>query len=226
MANRDSNRGMCCHPCRWKYAVVEELRPGQYMPLAEDDRGTYIFNSKDLCMVEHIPKMIESGIASFKIEGRMKGINYLASTVKIYREAIDAYYKNPVKYITKAEWIHELSKISNRDYCTGFYLGYHPKDIMKYDQTKSSTGYTFIGKVLNSNGRGKVDIEVRNKIFVSDIVEILVRKGPARPDKISRIFKKDGQILSLAQPGEIVTIELNQSCAPNSLIRRVEVIRH
>ncbi|MBW2620417.1 MAG: U32 family peptidase, partial [Deltaproteobacteria bacterium] len=94
MSNRDSNQGLCSQPCRWKYSIVEELRPGQYMPIAEDDQGSYIFNSKDLCMIEHIPAIVESGIVSLKIEGRMRGINYLASTVKVYREAIDAYYKN------------------------------------------------------------------------------------------------------------------------------------
>ena len=122
MANRHSNRGMCTHPCRWKYAIVEETRAGQYMPIAEDDRGTYIFNSKDLCTIEHIPAMINSGVSALKIEGRMKGINYLASVVKVYREAIDRYVQDPAEYSISPEWLIELAKINHRGYCTGFYF--------------------------------------------------------------------------------------------------------
>jgi len=125
MAKRHSNRGMCIHPCRWKYALMEETRAGQYMPIAEDDRGTYIFNSKDLCMIEHMPAMIESGVSALKIEGRMKGINYLASVVKVYREAIDRYFQDPEGYSARPEWLIELAKISNRGYCTGFSLTVH-----------------------------------------------------------------------------------------------------
>ncbi|MBW2201393.1 MAG: U32 family peptidase, partial [Deltaproteobacteria bacterium] len=123
MANRDSNRGMCAHPCRWRYAVVEELRPGQYLPLTEDDRGSYIFSSKDLCMIGHIPDMIRAGICALKIEGRMKGIHYLAAVVKAYREAIDAYYNHSEAYVVTEEWTKELSSINHRGYCTGFYFG-------------------------------------------------------------------------------------------------------
>src|SRR5210317_748326 len=122
MANRHSNRGMCAHPCRWKYALVEELRDGEYMPIAEDDRGTYIFNSKDLCMIEHIPAMIDSGVSALKIEGRMKGINYLATVVKVYREAIDQYYQDPMGYAVQPAWLVELTRIDHRGFCSGFYF--------------------------------------------------------------------------------------------------------
>jgi putative protease len=178
MTKRDSNRGMCSHPCRWKYFAVEELRPGEYLPIFEDDRGSYIFNSKDLCMIEHIPELMESGIASFKIEGRMKGINYLASTVKVYREAIDAYYDDPSKYHTKKEWIEELASINNRDYCSGFYFGDPDQVAPNYVNHKPLIGHLFVGKVIKRSGKMRMDIEVRNKIFKGDLVEVVGQKGP------------------------------------------------
>ncbi len=221
MANRDSNRGMCAHSCRWKYAVVEELRPGQYMPIAEDDRGSYIFNSKDLCMIEHIPEMIESGIHSLKIEGRMRGINSLASTAKVYREAIDAYFENPAKYRVKKDWIDELGSISHRGYCTGFYFG-DPSQISPSYENKKKPSHTFVGKVTENAALLGTKIEVNNKIFKGDVVEVLSRKGPAKQDKINAIFDQDGQSLLFAQPGSKVTIALNNDYAPYDLIRRVD----
>ncbi|MBW1820362.1 MAG: U32 family peptidase [Deltaproteobacteria bacterium] len=224
MSNRDSNRGMCTHPCRWKYAVVEELRPDKYYPLTEDDRGSYIFNSSDLCMIEHIPKIIESGIDSFKIEGRMKSINYLASTVKVYREAIDSYYASPEDYETKAGWIKELASINNRGYCTGFYFGDPDQILPNYAKQKPLEGHLFIGKVIEKKGRSLSYIEVRNKIFKDDDVEVLGRKGPVVKDKIIDIIDTDGESVSFAQPGSMVTVLLNNEYLPNDLIRRVEII--
>ena len=221
MSNRDSNRGMCAHSCRWKYAVVEELRPGQYMPIAEDDRGSYIFNSKDLCMIEHIPEMIESGIHSLKIEGRMRGINYLASTAKVYREAIDAYFENPAKYRVKKDWIDELGRISHRGYCTGFYFGDPSRTSPSYEN-KKKPNHTFVGKVTENAALLGTKIEVHNKIFKGDVIEVLSRKGPAKQDKINVIFDQDGQSLLFAQPGSKVTIALNNNYAPYDLIRRVD----
>ncbi|MBW2366874.1 MAG: U32 family peptidase, partial [Deltaproteobacteria bacterium] len=122
MTQRDSNRGMCSHPCRWQYAVVEQRRPEKYFPVAEDTHGTYVFNSQDLCMLSHIPEMVAAGIDSLKIEGRMKSVHYVAATVKTYREAIDAFYDNPQTYQVDKRWVAELSGISHRLYCTGFYF--------------------------------------------------------------------------------------------------------
>lgn len=221
LANRDGNRGMCTQSCRWKYAVVEELRPNQYMPIAEDDRGSYIFNSRDLCMIEHIPEMVESGIVSFKIEGRMKGINYLASAVKVYREAIDDYSKNPAGYGVKKDWLEELGRISHRSYCTGFYFD-DPDQISPAYEGKKNGGLTFIGKITDNIEQHSVNIEVRNKIFKGDVIEVLRRKGPSRQDKINVILNQDGQSISFAQPGSKVTVALNDSYAPNDLIRRAE----
>jgi len=223
MANRASNHGECAQPCRWKYALVEECRPGKYFPFAEDNRGTYIFNSRDLCMIENIPEMIESGIASLKIEGRMKGINYLASTVKVYREAIDAYFKNPLGYRVNKDWLEELDRINHRGYCTGFYFG-DPEQISPFYPNKTYTDQTFIGKVIDNTGRIGVNIEVRNKFFKGENIEIMRRKGPSIQDKISDIFDEKGRSLAFAQPGSTVAIILSQDCSPYDLIRRIEKV--
>ena len=221
MSNRDSNQGLCSHPCRWKYHVVEELRPDEYMPIAEDKRGSYIFNSKDLCMIEHIPEIITSGITSLKIEGRMKSISYLASTVKTYREAIDMYFDNSVEYRTKKEWIEELAGINNRGYSTGFYFN-------KPEQTKpnASDSIYFTDKLFVGKGIKKADdlrtlIEVRNKIFKGDSVEIIGKKDPARHDKICEIFDDTGQSVPFAQPGSLVTVVFNKSCSKNDIVRKI-----
>ena len=223
MANRASNQGLCSHPCRWKYALVEELRPGEYFPFAEDRRGAYIFNSKDLCMIEHIPEMLESGIVSLKIEGRMKGIHYLASTVKVYREAIDAYIENPEKYEIKERWLEELERINHRGYCTGFYFG-DPDQISPAYEINKNRNQVFLGKVIDNAGEVGVNIDVRNKIFQGEIIEVLGRKGPARQDKIIEILGPDGKSIPFAQPGSKVMILLDHDCLPNDIIRRIEAI--
>jgi len=219
MANRDSNRGMCAQSCRWKYAVVEELRPGQYMPIAEDDRGSYMFSSKDLCMIGHIPEIIESGIVSLKIEGRMRGINYLASAVKVYREAIDAYYENPEDYMTQKDWLYELETVSNRSYSTGFYFD-DPHQISPAYENLRNSGQNFIGKVIGKSKKHGIKIEVRNKIFKGDTIQILGRKGPVKNDRIHAIFDDRGQSLAFAQPGSMVFVAMDNSCYPNDLIRK------
>ena len=223
MTLRDSNRGLCSHPCRWKYSVVEELRPGKYMPVAEDNRGTYIFNSSDLCMIEHIPEMIKAGITSLKIEGRMKGINYLASTVKVYREAIDRYYDNPDHYEVDDEWIKELSYINNRGYCTGFYFN-DPEQIIPNYERLQKPKHRFIAKIINDGSGNYISIEVRNKIFKGDEISIFCKKGPAISDKIRDIIDKDEKSQPFAQPGSIVKILLNGQYSKNNLIRRKESV--
>lgn len=222
MANRDSNRGLCCHPCRWNYAVVEQLRPGQYFPIAEDDRGSYIFNSKDLCMIAHIPEMIAAGISSLKIEGRMKGINYVGATVKTYREAIDAYYEHPKSYAVKQDWLDELDKINYREYCTGFYFGDSEQTVPNYEEGVYSTKYVFAGKIIGKNA-DDVALEVRNKISAGDTIEILRQKGAAVREYIPEIRDENGQHLPLAQAGSRIFIRIDSDCSVNDLIRRVDV---
>ena len=219
MANRNSNRGACAQSCRWKYAVVEELRPGQYMPIAEDDRGSYMFSSKDLCMIDHIPEIIESGIVSLKIEGRMRSINYLASAVKVYREAIDAYYENPENCMPQKDWLYELETVSNRSYSTGFYFD-DPHQISPAYENLRNSGQKFIGKVIGKSKKHGIKIEVRNKIFKGDTIQILGRKGPVKNDRIHAIFDDHGQPLAFAQPGSMVFVAMDNACYPNDLIRR------
>jgi putative protease len=220
MALRDSNRGMCCHPCRFEYAVVEAKRPGQYYEVSEDTQGTYIFNSRDLCMIEHLPEMIATGMTSLKIEGRMKGINYLASVVKVYREAIDAYVLDAAAYHVKPEWIAELSKISHREYCTGFYLG-DPEQVSSNLQGRIRTGLLFLAKVLKSNGNGKMLVEVRNQFRRNDKIEIISARGPVRTDNILNIVDQDHQEIDVVNPGNQVEITLGCDISPNDIIRKV-----
>ena len=219
LANRDSNHGQCAHPCRWQYTVVEEHRPGQYLPIEEDHRGSYIFNSKDLCMIEYIPEMVASGVTALKIEGRMKGIHYLASIVKTYREAIDACLKDPKNYRVQAYWLEELAKVNHRGYCTGFYFGDPDQISPSYDKKKQAKP-AFLGKVIPNVHSTGVNIQVRNKIFKHDVIEVLQQKGPCIKDAVNAIIDPDGQPLSFAQPNSIVTLDLNNDYKPNDLIRR------
>ena len=222
MALRDSNRGMCCHPCRWQYAVVEEMRPGQFMPVLEDDRGTYIFNSRDLCMIEHLPELIRAGIHSLKIEGRMKGIHYLSSVVKVYREAIDTWYADPDAYRVDPAWIKELMRLSHRGYCTGFYFGDPEQTSPNFDNYKSFQEHVFLAEIVDLSEDGHPVCWVRNKIQKGDAVEILTRKGPARSDTVCEIFDLTGTALDVAQNGNPVRICLNGRYAVHDLIRKAD----
>lgn len=172
MTGRDANRGACAQPCRYKYYLMEEKRPGEYFPVIEDDKGTYIMNSKDLCMIEHIPELINSGIYSFKIEGRMKSAYYVAAVVKSYREAIDSYLENPEAYEFKKQWMDNLNKVSHRQYHTGFYFGEKNKQI--YETSSYIREYDIVGVVKSYDKESKrVTVEQRNKIFEGDTLEVL-----------------------------------------------------
>lgn len=174
MANRDANRGECAHPCRWNYYIVEEKRPGEYIPVTEDEKGTYFFNSKDLCMVKHIPEVINSGINSLKIEGRMKSIYYVANTVRVYRKAIDEYLKSPESYEFDSEWLEELRKVSHRKFTTGFYLNKPTEDDQLYDTSSYIREYDFIGIVLEYDEEtGIALVEQRNRMFKGDSIEVI-----------------------------------------------------
>lgn len=222
LVHRDGNRGLCAQSCRWRYAVVEETRPGEYLPICEDNRGAYLFNSKDLCMVEYLPQLIQAGVSSLKIEGRMKGINYLASAVKVYREAIDAYYGDPASFCVRPEWIEELSRISNRLYCTGFYFDDPDQITANFTDEKPKTIHRFIGKMLERNGDGSMTVHVRNKIIEGDSVEILPPRGPAKKDRVNAMQKLNGQPVLFAQPNETVKLFFNDRYSSNDLIRNRE----
>lgn len=172
LTGRDANRGECAQPCRYKYYLMEEKREGEYFPVFEDEKGTYIMNSKDLCMIEHIPEMINAGIMSLKIEGRMKSSFYVASIVKAYRKALDAYLEDPANYKFNPEWFEYLEKVSHRKYHTGFYFGEKNKQV--YESSSYIRGYDIVGLVKDFNEETMIaTIEQRNKVFEGDKVEIL-----------------------------------------------------
>jgi len=221
LSNRDSNRGLCSHPCRWKYAVVEELRPNEFHPLMEDSRGSYIFNSRDLCMIEHIPALVNAKISSLKIEGRMKGINYLASVVKAYRNAIDSYVENPESYSTKEEWAKELSQVYHRAYCTGFYFGNSDEQLPNYGNIHQGKIHSFIGKVLDCVDGKHHLVEIRNKINRNDRVEILTPGKQAMESDILELFDPDQNPIENAQPNTRAIIGLTHSCRTNDIIRKI-----
>jgi putative protease len=172
MTGRDANKGMCAHPCRYKYVLEEEKRPGEYFPIEEDDRGSYIMNSKDLCMIEHIPELVKAGISSAKIEGRNKSMYYVATVIHGYRQAIDAYYADPEHYTFDPEWLAELGKASHRDFSTGFYFG--RKGVGEtYDSSSYIRTYDFTGIVRSYDEKtGMAVIEQRNKMDLGDEIEI------------------------------------------------------
>ncbi len=172
MTGRDANRGQCAQPCRYKYRLVEEKRNEEYFPIIEDDKGTYIMNSKDLCMIEYIPELMNTGAISFKIEGRMKSAYYAATVVKAYREAIDAYFENPKEYKFQQKWLENLQKPSHRKYYTGFYLG--DKDSQIYESSSYIRNYDIVGIVVEFDKENNLAvIEQRNKVFDNDVVEVL-----------------------------------------------------
>ncbi len=174
---RDANKGACTHPCRWKYAVVEEQRPGEYLPVEEDERGTYIFNSKDLCMVNHIPEMVDAGIYSFKVEGRMKTALYVASVAKIYREAIDDYYNDIELYRSKADYyMEQISACTYRQFTTGFYFGKPDHETQIYDSNTYVQNYIYLGTVEEVDIT-QVKIHQKNKFSVGEEVEIMSFAG-------------------------------------------------
>ncbi|MBN2559262.1 MAG: U32 family peptidase [Clostridia bacterium] len=178
LTGRDSNRGECAQPCRWKYSLVEEKRPGEYFPVFEDENGSYFFNSKDLCLIEHIPELIDSGIDSFKIEGRMKTVFYTAMTARSYRKAIDAYYINPGAYKLDNSWLEDLKKTSHRDYTDGFIFGNKPDNMQIYDKNSYIRTHSFVGKVMSYNkGTGLAKIMQRNPLFDGDEIEIIQPGG-------------------------------------------------
>ena len=194
---RDANHGACTHPCRWKYAVVEEKRPGEYLPVYENERGTYIFNSKDLCMIEHIPEMIDAGIDSFKIEGRMKTALYVATVARTYRRAIDDYMESEEKYRANIDWyLTEISKCTYRQFTTGFYFGKPDENTQIYDNNTYVNEYIYLGiagESVQTAGQDCVRIEQRNKFCVGDEIEIMKPDGTNIPVKVLAMYDEQGQ---------------------------------
>lgn len=222
MTDRDANRGLCAHPCRYKYHLVEEKRPGEYYPIEEDDRGTYIFNSRDLCMIEHIPDLIAAGLESVKIEGRMKSIFYVATIVGAYRRAIDAYYEDPEGYRFNPVWLEELSKVSNRRFTTGFYYRKPTAEDQNYETSNYFRDYTFIGLVKDYDPQtGMALVEQRNKIELGDEVEIFGPGTDFFSQKIEVMLNEKGEPISEAPHAQqLVRIRMDQPAAEKFMVRR------
>ena len=207
---RDANQGACTHPCRWKYSIVEETRPGEYMPVYENERGTYIFNSKDLCMIGHIPEMMDAGIDSFKIEGRMKTALYVATVARTYRKAIDDYKKDPQLYRDHMEWYRqEIGKCTYREFTTGFYFGKPTEDAQIYDNNTYVKNYAYLGTVLEVDGRGRCLIQQKNKFCVGDTIEVMKPDGRNLELTVAGMEDEEGNAQDSApHPKQVLWIDL------------------
>lgn len=224
MAGRDANLGDCAQPCRWRYALLEEKRPGQYFPVLEDDRGTYILSSRDLCLLSRLPDLVKAGVDSFKIEGRVKSIHYVATVVKVYREAIDRLRENPGGFRTDPRWWDELGKVSNRDYTTGFLSG---------DAVLSGHGdvegiyrrnCVFVGLVRGYHPGGKMlEVEQRNRFFRGETLEILSPGCSNGKIRVEAMYDQDGLPIGEApHPCQTVFIPAETPLPEFSLLRRLE----
>lgn len=222
MAGRDANRGECAQSCRWKYNLVEEKRPGEYYPIYEDEQGTFIMNSKDLCMIEHIPELINSGITSFKIEGRMKSPYYVATVVRAYRMAIDEYLADPSNYQFNPKWLEEVKKASHRDHTTGFYFGKPTGNEQLYTSSSYIRTYDFLGVVLDYNSdTGIATVEQRNRIFVGDSVEVFGPKKEHFNQVIEKMWDKDDKEISVAPHAQqIIKIKMDKPVEAWDIIRK------
>ena len=221
---RDANQGACTHPCRWKYAVVEEKRPGEYLPVYENERGTYIFNSKDLCMIEHIPELMESGIDSFKIEGRMKTALYVATVARTYRRAIDDYKQSPELYREHMAWYQEqISNCTYRQFTTGFFFGKPSDEAQIYDNNTYVKEYTYLGIVGEQNEEGLYRVEQRNKFSVGESIEVMKPDGANITVTVQRIVDEEGNDMESApHPKQVLYIDLGQPLAMYDILRRKE----
>ena len=221
---RDANKGACTHPCRWKYSVVEEKRPGEYLPVYENERGTYIFNSKDLCMIEHIPDLIDAGIDSYKIEGRMKTALYVATVARTYRKAIDDYLESPQKYKENMPWYQEqIKSCTYRQFTTGFFYGKPTEETQIYDNNTYEKGYTYLGIVGQKNEAGMYQIEQRNKFSVGETIEIMKPNGENLVATVQHMTDETGaEIQSCPHPQQIFNVDLGVPLQEYDILRRRE----
>jgi len=218
---RDANHGACTHPCRWKYSIVEETRPGEYMPVYENERGTYIFNSKDLCMIEHIPEMLDAGIDSFKIEGRMKTALYVATVARTYRRAIDGALTSKEAYEEILPWCRaEISKCTYRQFTTGFYFGKPDENTQIYDNNTYINEYIYLGIVGKTEGN-TLWTEQRNKFSVGETIEIMKPDGTNVETKVLSIFNGEGEEMESApHPKQQLKVILDAPAAPYDILRK------
>jgi len=225
LIKRDANRGDCAHSCRWKYYLMEEIRPGEYLPVYEDEKGTYIFNSKDLCMIEHIPLLIEASISAFKIEGRMKGSYYVAAVVKAYRKQIDEYFLNPASYIFDKKYLDEVKKVSNRKYTTGFYFVRPNSNDQRYESVDYIQNYDFTGLVIGYNPEKQLaTVEQKNRMFVGDKIEIFGPDNDFFSQKIDKMWNENGKEIEVApHSGQIIYIKTAKPVQPWYIVRKKSI---
>ena len=221
---RDANQGACTHPCRWKYSIVEETRPGEYMPVYENDRGTFIFNSKDLCMIQHIPEMFETGVDSYKIEGRMKTALYVATVARTYRKAIDDYMESPEKYKENMPWyLEQISNCTYRQFTTGFFFGKPDETAQIYDNNTYVKEYTYLGIAGEPNEQGLYRIEQRNKFSVGETIEVMKPDGSNIEVTVRQIRDEDGNAQESApHPKQVLYIDLGHPLDRYDILRRKE----
>lgn len=221
MTGREANRGACTHPCRWKYSVVEEKRPGEYMPVYENERGTFIFNSKDLCMIEHIPELIDAGVDSLKVEGRMKTALYVATVARTYRKAIDDFQRDPSAYAKNMPWYKEqISGCTYRQFTTGFFFDKPDETTQIYDNNTYAQDYVYLGYVQEV-ADGRAVLEQRNKFSVGETVEIMKPDGTNRETTVISIRDEDGQEQDSApHPKQRLYVALGDEAQPFDIIRR------
>lgn len=219
---RDANLGACTHPCRWKYYIMEEKRPGEFLPVEENERGTYIFNSKDLCMIEHIPELVNAGIDSFKIEGRMKTALYVAVVSRTYRQAIDDYFEDPQKYIDNIPYYKkEIAKCTYRQFTTGFFFGPTTHDSQIYDNNTYVKGYEYLGTIHESLEDGRGVFEQKNKFSVGDEVEIMKPTGENIVTKVLSMQDEKGKnVDSCPHPGQRITLQTECTLQEYDIIRK------
>lgn len=218
---RDANQGACTHPCRWKYSVVEETRPGEYLPVYENERGTYIFNSRDLCMIEHVPDLIDAGIDSLKIEGRMKTALYVATVARTYRKAIDDYLESEEKYRANMDWYREeIAKCTYRQFTTGFYYGKPDENTQIYDSNTYNSDYIYLGIIYEKDDTGRVRIEQRNKFCAGDRIEIMKPDGRDVPVTVLKIEDVEGNAVDSApHPKQVLWLTLSEEADVFDLLR-------
>ena len=222
MAGRDANKGECAHPCRWKYYLVEEKRPGEYMPVTEDEKGTYFFNSKDLCMIQYIPELIKSGLHSLKIEGRMKSVYYVATIIRAYRKAIDSYYELGDRYEYDEQWLDEIKKASHREFTTGFYLDKPGPEEQLYTNSSYIREYDFVGLVLDYDPHTSMaTVEQRNRIFKHDQVEVIGPDFDSHLITIEHMTNADGEEIHVApHPQQIIKIKVDMPLKKYYILRK------
>lgn len=221
LTGRDSNHGECSHPCRWKYALVEETRPGQYMPVEENERGTFIMNSKDLCMVEHIPDVLAAGIDSLKIEGRMKTALYVASAARTYRKALDDYRKDPALYEQNMDWYRaEVRSCTYRPFTTGFFYGKPDQNAQIYENNTYVQSYTYLGYPEEVSEEGELILHQKNKFCVGDSIEIMKPDGRDVPAQVLAIRNEEGEAMESApHAGQKIYVKLSEKAEAYDILR-------